>query len=117
MDKYRNFGYKPKYNFDEVKISLWQKPKYHLRSKFNRPPVAAESLLKWGPRGILCTRGEKAQASKRVSIIASDNYISKAKYWFKFGAPTGYLYPWGFGRALSPFFRHILFLLWRRDFA
>jgi len=33
----------------------------------------------WGPRGILCTRGEKAHTSKRVSIIAPDNAISKAK--------------------------------------
>ena len=32
-----------------------------------------------GPRGILCTRGEKKHASKRVSIIACDNVISKAK--------------------------------------
>ena len=33
-----------------------------------------------GPRGILCTRGEKAQTSKRVSVIACDNVISKAKF-------------------------------------
>ena len=32
-----------------------------------------------GPRGILCTRGEKEHTSKRVSIIAPDNAISKAK--------------------------------------
>ena len=32
-----------------------------------------------GPRGILCTRGEKAHTSKRVSIIACNNVISKAK--------------------------------------
>ena len=32
-----------------------------------------------GPRGILCTRGEKAHTSKRVSVIACDNVISKAK--------------------------------------
>ena len=32
-----------------------------------------------GPRGILCTRGEKAHTSKRVSIIAPDNAISKVK--------------------------------------
>ena len=32
-----------------------------------------------GPRGILCTRGEKAHTSKRVSVIAPDNVISKAK--------------------------------------
>ena len=32
-----------------------------------------------GPRGILCTRGEKAHTSKRVSIIAPDNAISKAQ--------------------------------------
>ncbi len=32
-----------------------------------------------GPRGILCTRGEKAHTSIRVSIIAHDNAISKAQ--------------------------------------
>ena len=32
-----------------------------------------------GPRGILCTRGEKAQTSIRVSVIAPDNVISKAQ--------------------------------------
>jgi len=32
-----------------------------------------------GPRGILCTRGEKEHTSKRVSIIAPDNAISEAK--------------------------------------
>ena len=32
-----------------------------------------------GPRGILCTRGEKEHTSKRVSVIVSDNVISKAK--------------------------------------
>ena len=33
----------------------------------------------WGPRGILCTRGEKAHTSKRVSVIAPDNAISKVQ--------------------------------------
>ena len=32
-----------------------------------------------GPRGILCTRGEKAHTSKRVSVIACDNVISKVQ--------------------------------------
>ena len=32
-----------------------------------------------GPRGILCTRGEKEHTSKRVSIIAPDNAILKEK--------------------------------------
>ena len=32
-----------------------------------------------GPRGILCTRGEKEHTSKRVSIIVPDNAISKVK--------------------------------------
>ena len=32
-----------------------------------------------GPRGILCTRGEKEHTSKRVSIIACNNVISKTK--------------------------------------
>ena len=41
---YLNFGCKPKYNFDEVKISLWRKPKYHLRSKFNRTSATANFL-------------------------------------------------------------------------
>ena len=35
---------------------------------------------KRGPRGILCTRGEKAQTSIRVSVIAPDNVISKAQF-------------------------------------
>ena len=30
-----------------------------------------------GPRGILCTRGEKEHTSKRVSIIACNNVIAK----------------------------------------
>ena len=33
----------------------------------------------WGPRGILCTRGEKEHTSKRVSVIVRDNVISKAQ--------------------------------------
>ena len=33
-----------------------------------------------GPRGILCTRGEKAHTSKRVSIIACNNVISKTRF-------------------------------------
>ena len=32
-----------------------------------------------GPHGRLCTRGEKEHTSKRVSVIVSDNVISKAK--------------------------------------
>ena len=32
-----------------------------------------------GPYGILCTRGEKEHTSIRVSVIVSDNAISKAK--------------------------------------
>ena len=31
-----------------------------------------------GPRGILCTCGEKEHTSKRVSIIACNNVISNA---------------------------------------
>ena len=30
-----------------------------------------------GPHGILCTRGEKEHTSIRVSVIVSDNVISK----------------------------------------
>ena len=37
------------------------------------------NLRNRGPRGILCTRGEKAQTSKRVSVIACDNVISKVQ--------------------------------------
>ena len=33
-----------------------------------------------GPRGILCTRGEKAQTRKRVSVIVRDNVILKAQF-------------------------------------
>ena len=32
-----------------------------------------------GPRGILCTRGEKEHTSIRVSVIVSDNVISKRR--------------------------------------
>ena len=32
-----------------------------------------------GPRGILCTRGEKEHTSKRVSVIVPDNVISKVQ--------------------------------------
>ena len=32
-----------------------------------------------GPRGILCTRGERAHTSKRVSVIVPDNVISKVQ--------------------------------------
>ena len=65
-----------------------------MRSKFNRPSATTESLLKWGPRGILCTRGEKAKTSKRVSIIACNNVISKAQLS---GTPRDTVYPWGKG--------------------
>ena len=37
------------------------------------------NLRNGGPRGILCTRGDKAHTSKRVSIIAPDNAISKVQ--------------------------------------
>ena len=54
-----------------------------------------------GPRGILCTRGEKEQTSKRVSIIVYDNVISKPRFATRtrlrtnpsrtlFGVPTRY---------------------------
>ena len=48
------------------------KSKYHLRSKYNRPPAAkGMTCWKWGPHKILSyLRGEKAHTSKRVSIIA-----------------------------------------------
>ena len=42
--------------------------------------VIASALPIWGPRGILCTRGEKAQTRKRVSVIVRDNVISKAQF-------------------------------------
>ena len=38
-----------------------------------------ENRGNWGPRGILCTRGEKEHTSKRVSVIVCDNVISKAQ--------------------------------------
>ena len=37
------------------------------------------NLRNRGPRGILCTRGEKAHTSKRVSIVACENAISKVQ--------------------------------------
>ena len=76
------------------------------------------------PRKILCTFGEKAHTSKRVSIIAPDNAISKAKCATQFspfygsvlysvqrtlchserknGVPTRYLYLWG--KIINPAF-------------
>ena len=47
-----------------------------------------------GPQKILCTFGDKEYASKRVSIIASDNVTSKAKLT---GTPQDTVYPWGKG--------------------
>ena len=38
-----------------------------------------EALPNRGPRGILCTRGEKAHTNKRVSVIACDNAILKVQ--------------------------------------
>ena len=40
--------------------------------------IPAEKTTR-GPHKILSTRGEKAQTSKRVSVIACNNVISKAK--------------------------------------
>ena len=50
-----------------------------------KPYVIAK--INRGPRGILCTRGEKAHTSKRVSVIAPDNVISKEKCapWASYG--------------------------------
>ena len=59
-----------------------------------------------GPRGILCTRGEKEHTSKRVSVIVPDNVISKVQcaprtlgfsepQKKRHGNPTRYLYLWG----------------------
>ena len=46
------------------------------------------------PRGILCTRGEKAHTSKRVNIIACNNVISKVQLP---GTPRDIVYPRGKG--------------------
>ena len=35
MDKYRNFGWKPKYNFGDSQNITLTKSKYNLRSKYN----------------------------------------------------------------------------------
>ena len=102
-----------------------------------RDNAISKAQLSGTPRDT-CTRGEKAHTSKRVSIIACNNVISKAQLS---GTPRDTVYPWGKGAnkqksehcrlrqcdfksavcaaglALFPFFRHILFLLWRRDFA
>ena len=72
-----------------------------------------------GPRGILCTRGEKEHTSKRVSVIVPDNAISKTKCATRtrlrtnlsrtpkihqnsdflgiLGTPRDTVYPWGKG--------------------
>ena len=52
--------------------------KQQLTSLSPRREILAQSIYR-GPRGILCTRGEKEHTSKRVSIVAPDNAISKAK--------------------------------------
>ena len=49
-----------------------------LRKKLLSKEILVQSIYR-GPRGILCTRGEKEHTSKRVSIIAPDNAISEAK--------------------------------------
>ena len=56
--------------------------KRSMRAKDNRLLLATIGWSKAqlsGPRGILCTRGEKEHTSKRVSIIACNNVISKTK--------------------------------------
>ena len=47
-----------------------------------------------GPRGILCTRGEKEHTNIRVSIIACNNVISKAQLS---GTPRDTVYSRGKG--------------------
>ena len=47
-----------------------------------------------GPQKILCTFGEKEHTSKRVSIIACNNAISKVQLT---GTPKDTLYFWGKG--------------------
>ena len=46
---------------------------------FCRQKRDSRAIIYRGPRGILCTRGEKEHTSKKVSIVAPDNAISKAK--------------------------------------
>ena len=56
--------------------------KRSMRAKDNRLLLATIGWSKAqlsGPRGILCTRGEKEHTSKRMSVIVPDNVISKAK--------------------------------------
>ena len=59
-----------------------------------RSTLSLRGIANRGPRGILCSRGEKAHTSKRVSIIACDNVISKAQLS---GTPRDTVYPWGKG--------------------
>jgi len=50
-----------------------------VQSGFCRQKRDSRAIIYRGPRGILCTRGEKEHTSKKVSIVAPDNAISKAK--------------------------------------
>jgi hypothetical protein len=45
MDKYRNFGWKPKYNFGYSQNITLTKSKYNLRSKYNRTSEPAPLTL------------------------------------------------------------------------
>ena len=45
MDKYRNFGWKPKYNFGDSQNITLTKSKYNLRSKYNRTSEPAPLTL------------------------------------------------------------------------
>ena len=72
------FHIMPTYNMSKTRnIAFFtlKTPKFSdLLSFFGNPKI-----VKLGPRGILCTRGEKAHTSKRVSVIARDNAILKEK--------------------------------------
>ena len=77
-----------------------------------------EALPNRGPCGILCTRGEKAYTSKRVSVIACDNVISKTRFATRTrprknlprnvtGSPQDTVYLWGLKTSNSRRFKEL----------
>ena len=65
--------------FESSNLSFSAKKTRRFSRVFCRQKRDSRAINYRGPRGILCTRGEKEHTSKRVSIIAPDNAISEAK--------------------------------------
>ena len=74
------FLYRSEYVPKSTEISAFWHSSYYSRLVYVTTAfdVIAMHCIR-GPRGILCTCGEKAHTSKRVSVIACNNAISKAQ--------------------------------------